>query len=74
LLFTAEIEEELAPLTEALEPPAIETYDDQLILAKHAAADLSWIHALGLLYFETNNWASSKSRAFFFSSQSKENS
>jgi hypothetical protein len=27
-----------------------------------------------LLYFETNNWASSKSRAFFFSSQSKENS
>ena len=42
-----EIEEELAPLTEALEPPRVETYEDQLNQAREATKDLSWIHILG---------------------------
>ena len=42
-----EIEEELAPLTEALEPPPVETYDDQLNLAREATKELGWIHILG---------------------------
>ena len=47
MFLTDEIEEELAPLTEALDPPAIKTYNDQLNLAKQASVELSWIHAIG---------------------------
>ena len=45
-----EIEEELAPLTEALEPPPIETYYDELQKVKQAAGELSWTHILGKCY------------------------
>ncbi len=39
---------ELAPLTEALEPAPLETYEDQLNRVKDAAAKLGWIHVLGI--------------------------
>ena len=42
-----EIEEELAPLTEALDPPPVETYDDELQKVRQAANDLSWTHIMG---------------------------
>ncbi len=45
--FPDEIEEELAPLTEALEPPPLETYADQLDKARQATQGLSWVHILG---------------------------
>ena len=45
--FVDEIEEELAPLTEALEPPQSDTYEDKLNRAREATEGLSWIHLLG---------------------------
>ena len=42
-----EIEEELAPLTEALEPPPMETYADQLDKARKGTHGLSWVQILG---------------------------
>ena len=42
-----EIEEELAPLIEAQEVKHVDTYEEQIIKAKEAAQDLSWIHFLG---------------------------
>ena len=42
-----EIEEELAPLTEALEPPPLETYADQLDKARKETHGLSWVQILG---------------------------
>ena len=45
--FSAEIEEELAPLTEALEPPVSDTYDGMLGKARDAVNGLSWVQILG---------------------------
>lgn len=47
LMFTDEIEEELAPLIEAQEVKKVETYDEQVNRAKQGAQDLGWIHFLG---------------------------
>lgn len=47
LMFTDEIEEELAPLIEAQEVKKVETYDEQVNSAKQGAQDLGWIHFLG---------------------------
>lgn len=46
LLCSGEIEEELAPLSEA-EAKAVESYDDQVNKTRVAAKDLSWLHLLG---------------------------
>ena len=42
-----DIEEELAPLMEELEPPPVETYEDQLNKARTATQGLSWVQILG---------------------------
>ena len=47
LIDLDEIEEELAPLTESLEPPPMETYADQLDKARKATFGLSWVQILG---------------------------
>lgn len=47
LMFTDEIEEELAPLIEAQEVKKVETYDEQVNRAKQGAQDLGWVHFLG---------------------------
>ena len=47
MLDLDEIDEELAPLTEALEPPPIETYHDELLNVHQASGDLSWTHVMG---------------------------
>ena len=53
IVVVDEIEEELAPLTEALDPPPIETYDDELQKVRQAATDLSWTHIMGkILVFQ----------------------
>jgi hypothetical protein len=46
-MLSDEIEKELAPLTEALEPPHVETYEDQLQRLRESINDLSWIHIIG---------------------------
>ena len=42
-----DIEEEMAPLVEQLEPAPVETYEDQLNKARSAIQGLSWIQVLG---------------------------
>ncbi len=46
-VISAEIEEELAPLTESLEPPVLETYEDQITKCRAATNGLSWVQILG---------------------------
>ena len=43
----AELEEDLAPLTEALEPPPVETYEDEITKVRQAANEVSWTHVMG---------------------------
>ena len=47
MCVSAEIEEEMANLTEELEPPPVETYDDELVKVKQAANQISWTHVMG---------------------------
>ena len=37
----------MANLTEELEPPPVETYDDELVKVKQAANQISWTHVMG---------------------------
>ncbi|CAH1784493.1 unnamed protein product [Owenia fusiformis] len=46
-IYKNDIEEEMAPLIESLEPKHVETYDEQVHKAKLLACDISWIHLLG---------------------------
>ncbi len=47
IAISDEIEEELAPLTAALEPPVVETYTDLLNKARKATGAVSWVRVLG---------------------------
>lgn len=46
-IYKTEIEREMAPLVEAVEPPPSETYDQQLNNACKATEGLSWVHVIG---------------------------
>ena len=41
------MEEDLAPLTEALDPPPVETYEDEINKVRQAANEISWTHVMG---------------------------
>ena len=49
----------MAPLTEQLEPPPVETYADQLEKVRQASDQLSWVQVLGkycsMLFSSVNN-------------------
>lgn len=43
------VEEQMAPLVESMEPRKVRTYEEKLCDAQEEAADLNWIHYLGML-------------------------